>query len=53
MESDFSYKGSPIIGQIASVMGWIMMVFTNSGCSWNSEYWSLYHYLQYPDLTLF
>ena len=32
-------SGTPIIGQLATVIGWIWMVFTDSEYLWNSEHW--------------
>ena len=45
-------SGTPIIGQIAVVMGWIMNL-QGSGSRRNSESWPLYYYFQYSDLPLY
>ena len=47
-------SGTPIIGQIAVVMGWIMNgIYKVLDSSRNSEPWSLYYYFQYSDLSLY
>ena len=44
-------SGTPIIGQLATVMGWIMDgIYKLLNIFWNSEHWPLYYYLQYPYL---
>ncbi len=47
-------SGTPIIGQIAVVMGWIMnAIYKVLDMRRNSEPWPLYYYFQYSDLPLY